>query len=419
MLKKILLSLSFVFWALNAHASAWDFMKYFKVDMNIELPDIKEYLQKLSKPDALYDKGYISRYKMGNTFKKEFSQTIKFYGLSEGRIKSYYEDELLEILGWLPKETYQYIGPMLHEVPGMSEKILNLPGIKETKNKFPEKVADRFKTIDDIEYLSPGLYFLLMPEIWDDEPKVDLDQPLPIRVKKPDVNIELPDYLKRKIGVPVKTAEKKKSSAKRMSSVEQNLGIRTIHPNLSSPLTSADTEAFIATIDEIVQWGEENYMENYGKLIRADAILNMWEQENQTALKQNDLKDIVNPCQRLVLKTRFAELYESFAGIVAKQGFSPEEWAYTCDKTIKSFRVAEASLPLAYAIRFHRNGYFKKYIEKLPLKLQNDMYAIEAAIIRMYAVSHEDVEVARRYKDILRSKFNKIDGVMLTVPIFY
>ena len=32
---------------------------------------------------------------MGNRFKKEFSQTIKFYGLSEKRLKNNYEDVLL------------------------------------------------------------------------------------------------------------------------------------------------------------------------------------------------------------------------------------------------------------------------------------------------------------------------------------
>ena len=31
-----------------------------------------------------------------------------------------------------------------------------------------------------------------------------------------------------------------------------------------------------------------------------------------------------------------------FAKIVAGEGFNPEEWAYTCDKTIKAYRVQSA-----------------------------------------------------------------------------
>ena len=147
-------------------AKTSDYDKYFRVDMNMEIPEINEYIKKLDKTYNLYDKGYESRFKMGNNFKKEFSQTIRTYGMSEGRLKNSYEDDLMELISWLPKESYQYIGPMLHQIPGMSEKILNMPGIKETKNKFPEDVAERMKGIENIEFMSPALYFILMPEIW-------------------------------------------------------------------------------------------------------------------------------------------------------------------------------------------------------------------------------------------------------------
>ena len=166
MLKKAFLILFILFWSPVSFAGASEYDKYFKVDMKMEIPDVKEFIKKYVNDNSLYDKGYKSRLDMGNTFKKEFSKTIKFYGLSEGRLKNSYEDDLLEAISWLPKETYQYIGPMLHEVPGMSEKILNLPGIKETKNKFPERVADKMKAIEGIEHMSPSLYFLLMPEIF-------------------------------------------------------------------------------------------------------------------------------------------------------------------------------------------------------------------------------------------------------------
>lgn len=408
-----------LFYTVNAKASALDFMKYFKVDMQAEIPEIEAYRKKVSSSHKLYDKGYISRYQMGTMFKKEFSQTIKAYGLSEGRIKSGYEDELLEMLSWLPKDAYPYIGPMLHEVPGMSEKILNLPGIKETKNKFPEKIAEPFVGMEGIEYLSPALYFLLMPKIWEEQEIQDIEQPQPVPVKKPRVKIELPDYLKQKIGIPVKTAEKKQGSAKRKASAAQQLGLRTVNPNLTSPLTSQDVESFIATIDELEEWAEEDNMQIYMRLISGEQLLNYWENEQHTALMQNDLKDAVNPCQRIVLKTRFAELYEEFAQKVSKQGFTPEEWAYTCDKTIKAFRMTEANMAIAYAVRFHRRGYYRHYIENLPKKWREGMYATEAAIIKMYSALREDVEVVRPYKDEIEKKFIKMQNVFITAPILY
>ena len=148
-MKKLLLGIALLITSISGvSAKVSDYDKYFRVDMKMEIPDINEYIKKLDSKYTLYDKGYDSRFKMGNSFKKEFSQTIRTYGMSEGRIKNSYEDDLMELLNWLPKESYQYVGPMLHQIPGMSEKILNMPGIKETKNKFPEDVAERMKGID-------------------------------------------------------------------------------------------------------------------------------------------------------------------------------------------------------------------------------------------------------------------------------
>ena len=188
MLKKIKYFLMVFFLSTNVNAGVADFAHFFKIDMFMELPDVKEYLRKIMSENKLYDKGYVSRLEMGNTFKKEFSKTIKFYGLSEGRIKNSYEDDLIEVLSWLPKEAYQYVGPMLHDVPGMSEKILNMPGIKETKNQFPQRIADEIKDIENIEYMSPALYFLLMPEIWGE---VSPQETLTVKKKVSKILIDL------------------------------------------------------------------------------------------------------------------------------------------------------------------------------------------------------------------------------------
>ncbi len=421
MFKSIVIGAFLLFAANNSFARASDFEKYFNVDMQIPLPDLEMYYKKITDTSALYNKGYKSRWDIGNRFKREFSQTIKFYGMSEGRIKAEYEDELLELLRWLPKEYYPYIGPMLHEVPGMPEKILNMPGIKETKNKFPEKIADRFIGIENIEYLSPRLYFLLMPDLWEKKQEDMEEQPKPTQAKKPHINIDMLQLLKAPVKQRQKTAEKKQGQANVMSKKRLSVadGLRTINPTLTSKLTTKDVEAFVTTLDPIMEWGLKDDMKNYAKLIIGEVMLNEWEKDQGTALDQNDLKDIVNPCQRLVLKTRFSGQYEEFAQIVAEQGFSPEEWGYTCDKTIKAFRVAEANLPMAHAIEYHRRGYYNQYIDRLPLKWQQQMYATEAALIKMYTVFKEDIVAVNSYKDKIREKIIKMHGVMLTGPIIY
>ena len=99
--------------------------------------------------------------------------------------------------------------------------------------------------------------------------------------------------------------------------------------------------------------------------------------------------------------------------------FTPEEWAYTCDKTFKAFRVTEANQAVAYAVRFHRRGYYDQYIKQLPEKWQDEMYAVEAAIIKMYNVFKEDVNTVRPYQKEIGEKMLKNRGMLLTTPIFY
>ena len=406
----------------NVWARTADFYHYFDVDMAIELPDIDEYMYKLDVKNQYYDRGYKTRVLMGNKFKKEFSQTIKSYGLSEGRIKADYEDDLLQLISWLPEKAYQYVGPMLHEVPGMPEKILNLPGIKETKNQFPTDIADDYKDDEDIEHLSPMLYFVLMPEIWDEKDKIIVDAPQPQKVKRKKVMKELPDFLRQKIGMPPKNTVKtqptpQKVGGAKVSSLTKEL--KTIAPTASSLLTTQDVESFIATIDDINAWGKENNMYVLNKFIVADVLLTEWEKEQGKALGQNVLKDAVNPCQRLVVKANFAGLYTDMYRITSKQGYTPEEWAYTCDKTIKAYRVATSNMHKAYAVDFHRKGYYEKYISKLPTKWRNELFAVEAAIIKMHTVFPEDVEAVRGYTKILSQKFMLNDDMILAAPIIY
>ena len=154
-----------------ASAAASHFRKFFRVDLEQPLPMLAELKQKYQTED-IYDKHYDYSWNIGNRFDQAFRDIIKSYGTSEKRLKPEYEDRLLEMLAMMPKETYQYIGPYLHTVPGMSEKILNLPGIKETKNKFPERIDPRFRNIAGLEFLSPSLYFTLMPEAWPENRKV-------------------------------------------------------------------------------------------------------------------------------------------------------------------------------------------------------------------------------------------------------
>ena len=86
--------------------------------------------------------------------------------LIESQEKS--EEDLYRLIKTLPSYAYQYVGPFLHELPYMSERILNMPGIKETKGKFPTRIAPQMQAYAKKygKYMSKHLYIYLMPEAW-------------------------------------------------------------------------------------------------------------------------------------------------------------------------------------------------------------------------------------------------------------
>ena len=158
--------------------------QYFEIDLKAKLPSYEELQQSYMENHKVYDRKYKWHWDIGNLFDSVFRLTISEYGGTEKRIKAKHEESLLMALDLLPQEYYQYIGPYLHTVPGMSEKILNMPGIKETKNKFPTRIAHQLDDVQDLEFLSPYLYFLLMPEVWGEDIPQEKPQPKKVPLVK-------------------------------------------------------------------------------------------------------------------------------------------------------------------------------------------------------------------------------------------
>ena len=144
------------------------FSDYFEIDLEKDVLPSLDDLKKLSNEGAVYDKKFESLFDLLNDFDNKFLTTSIGYGMREKRLKSVNEDNLVELFKRVPEKYYQYFGPMLFELPGMPKKILNLPAIKKTKNQFPKRIAKQLEGIENLEFLSPSLYHILMPEVWPD-----------------------------------------------------------------------------------------------------------------------------------------------------------------------------------------------------------------------------------------------------------
>lgn len=411
MIKKGLFWLSALGWAWNAQAAPQNFAKYFEIDLDAPLPTLAELNEKYVKPNVLYDRRYDYGWNIGNVFDDVFKLTISTYGSREKRMPDANEEALLNLLNSIPKSMYEYIGPYLHSVPGISEKVLNMPGIKETKNKFPSRIAPQLADIEDLEFLSPSLYFILMPEVWPQKMEMleipKLYKTSPKAAYDPKFYEEL-----RKIVPP----EKFMSGAEKAEKITRS-DFRTMHPDKYSPLTSADIKAFINTLDEVDAFAKRD--NNRLELYNIGLLLDMYEKEHGNGLMINEVKDMVNPCQRLAQKLKIAgPLKENeFTAIVGKQGFTLKEWAYTCDKTIKAFRVSNVSMSTLQSILAYKRGIYNQSVTAFNEAVAGAQFATMQSVVEMYRAPLRDVLEARKNRKELREKFIKMDNMLVSSPV--
>lgn len=389
-----------VAWATSVWAAPEDFAKFYEIDMDEKLPPYAELYQKYVIDNKIVDRKYDYHWDMGNVFDKVFRLTITSYGGTEKRLKNENEEALMQMLAVMPPETYQYIGPYLHTVPNISDKVLNMPGIKETKNQFPKRIAHQLEGIEDLEFLSPYLYYVLMPEVWPDYrqtlEKVD-KQPAAAKVKhNPKFFAKLKDLVPEDEFLPD-------------ASQEPTLGmsdLRTIEPTKGNALTSADVQAFVATLDKVDAWGRN--LNNFQKIYQAGYLIDSWEKENGKALPVNTLKDVVNPCQRLVQKVKYAGLEREFTDAVIGEGFDINGWAYTCDKTIKAYRISMMTRSAMASVLMYKNGVYNYYTDLMDDKSSEMQYSTMQSVIEMYQAPIADVFETRKNRIALREKLNKM-----------
>lgn len=411
-MKTAVLIFGFLFFCGNCFAlEPKDYASFFEIDMDEEFPSFKELEQKYFHDSSDYEPKYAYRAEIGNVFDKEFRQMIASYGSSEKRLKSPVEDDYMDMINSVPKEMYPYIGPQLHIAYGVPEKIKNMPGIKETKNKFPQRIAPQLADIENIEFLSPHLYFLLMPEIW---PENNLHVEYVPQKIKTKVKADISPNVMEKV-MKIVPPEDFYPDAKEKTSPQRS-DLRTLNPTKDSALTSGDIKAFAATLDKLDKFAKSGQVRQ--KVFSAGTLLDAYETDNGKALPLNNFKDLVNPCQRLVQKIKIAGLESEFRKILAEDGFEPKGWAYTCDKTIKAYRKSRMTTFMMRDLQDYRHGVYEDYMRQtLSPRQQAAQFAAIQTNIEMYASPVEDVLEAMKNAELLREQFRKINFMIVTAPV--
>ena len=383
----------------------------FDVDMDIgkKLPPYEEMLKKYVADNRIVDRKYDYHWDIGNVFDNVFRLTIDYYGQTEKRIKNPHEDELAALLSVLPPEYYQYIGPYLHTVPNMPERILNMPGIKETKNQFPKRIARELEGIEDLEFLSPYLYYVLMPESWPDYRQTMEKVPRPSTRAK--VVHDPAFFEKIKALVP---DDEFLPGAEKQDKVSAS-DLRTLEPTKNGLLTAADVRAFTRTLDKVNAFTKD--LKIYDRINTAGTLIDVWEKEHGTGTQVSLLKDMVNPCQRMVQKIRYAGLEREFAKIVNTEGFDTTGWAYTCDKTVKAYRVSMLTRSVVAGILMYQQGVYDAFRDIAGKRIGDLQRETIQAILEMYEAPTADVLETRKNRGELGRKIIDNNRFIGNAPI--
>ena len=394
-------------WCFPAKAQLKELMHAYDVDLNEKIPAVTLLEQEYKKATSRYDWKYDYRWNIPTTFDRGFKKQIQTFGSVEKRLNNPDEEELLLMLKRVPKSFYPYLGPMLHNMRGLSGKILDLPGIKETKNKFPERIASKLQDVPDIEFVSPELYIYLSPQFWgEDFDSLEFPQELQNQNEKmPNIKIS-PEFLKR-VKDKVAARSKKKSYE----------GFRNFNPDENTPLSSADVRAFLDTLDGLEKFRKSG--NNEIRLILIDNLMQYWDQKNGTDENAAFLKTVVNPCQTIVRKINWTNLRTEFQDAIGAQGFGLKDWAYTCDKVVKAARYID--MPYAYvtSIKLLKKGIVYKLLEKQNFteeERQRQKYYMEA-VVHMYDTSQENLDAVRPYAREVRDRLLSFQSEYVGTPI--
>lgn len=399
----------FNFLLISYSAFALSNSEKYAIDINEKIPDVKALHKDFMKKNSNYNRHFSVRWDMPDKFDSQFKNLYDTLAGDERHLSSLSEDEIYKMLKIMPKEMYPYIGPYLHTMPQLSGRILDMPGIKETKNKFPEQIAERFKDIPNIEYASPYLYIHLLP----DELVANLEKTEYSPLTHPEYrNLKrwniAPEIIKNVIArTPLDdyVGNRKKKSK----------GIRHYIATEATNLSGADVTAFTNTLSDLHDFNTKNQAD----LITTAYIISDWEEQNGAEKGFYLYKQIANPCHSMVRNVKWNKQSLDFQKIIGKNGFGLDDWAIICEKTLKAYRRANLNTATAIMLYGMKNNELMRYYEVSGLnnhELQSLKNILNAAV-EMYNAPKKDVDEVKFHMNKLYKTIPAQNSYFLGTPI--
>ena len=105
------------------------------------------------------------------------------------------------------------------------------------------------------------------------------------------------------------------------------------------------------------------------------------------------------------------------AKLVSSEGFTLNEWAYTCDKTIKAHRVANIRRGVMQAVREYVKGLHDDEIKGMSSFTQNARFATMQSIVEAHRAPLSDVLEYKKNREAFQQKLDQHNYRFFGYPI--
>lgn len=210
------------------------------------------------------------------------------------------ETKLREDLLSLPFEYRQYVFPAILETKNLSQETLSHPEIAPWRGKKPTRIAPQIQAFADknLDVLSPRLYPLLMPEVWDLTTKKDVK-------KKDDFELNINN----------------------LNNTYPSLDERGIFPRQPRP----------AAVGDLTQNNVQSIIDGLATFKTIDEET---ERQLMRAVNPTDVSNAMRkPCASIVNRLYAIGQNELVDKVLARVKMDKETFSQKCDRTINAFRV--------------------------------------------------------------------------------
>ena len=288
------------------------------------------------------------------------------------------KEEVTNAVLSMPSEYRQYIMPAVVDILISSEKTQNMSDVGNEQKKLPVRLpAELEPYAEELQYLDPMYYPLLMPEVWSSSSEHKDDEHEHIRMLSDTSDADVSEKLKT-----VSLSENKITD--RLYQMVNKEGVSDVQGDEKNKITSSDVSSVLNIISVLADMAEEAD-EN------ASFLYNF--QDNERALDA-----VVNPCDAFISNIKQVDTEKTLDVLLEKEKMQENDFVQKCDRIMKAYRFKKLNnAKLRNLLQLRRAG--KQVSEG---SLNSKVYS---SILQLYHTNKEDMRAIDGFEEQIEKIF--------------